>query len=279
MAIVWHMHKPDLFITMTCNPNWPEIQAELSHGQSAQDRHAMVARLFRQKKDQLMKDLTQRHVLGKCQAWLWVIEFQKRGLPHIHILLILQDQYRPKTAELVDQMVLAEPPPDPNETGITYDEKARQKPLWDIVLTNMIHGLCNDRTCLENGKCTKMYPKPYKAETLFDPETSHPAYRHRSQETGGISTRKMGRTIDNSWIVPCNPFMSLRYNCHINVEMCASPLAAKYLYKYVTKGPDCAMVTTEAEGARQRDEIKNYEHMCSIRSCDASWHLFAFPKC
>jgi hypothetical protein len=32
MAFVKKFEKPDLFITMTCNPNWPEIQHELRPG-------------------------------------------------------------------------------------------------------------------------------------------------------------------------------------------------------------------------------------------------------
>ena len=44
MAICREYHKPDFFVTMTCNPHWPEIKAELKHGQSAQDRPDIVAR-------------------------------------------------------------------------------------------------------------------------------------------------------------------------------------------------------------------------------------------
>ena len=38
MAICRKYHKPDFFITVTCNPNWPEIQSELLKGQTPQDR-------------------------------------------------------------------------------------------------------------------------------------------------------------------------------------------------------------------------------------------------
>ena len=60
--------------------------------------------------------------------------------------------------------------------------------------------------------------------------------------------QKNGKTIDNSWIVPYNPYLSLRYDCHINVEVCTSPKAAKYLFKYTTKGNDRARVATVVEG-------------------------------
>ena len=58
MAICRKYHKPDFFITMTCNPNWPEIKAELMEGQTPQDRPDITARVFKLKKDQLINDLT-----------------------------------------------------------------------------------------------------------------------------------------------------------------------------------------------------------------------------
>ena len=51
MAICRKFHKPDYFITMTCNPHWPEIEAELKEGQKAQDTPDLVARVFKLKKD------------------------------------------------------------------------------------------------------------------------------------------------------------------------------------------------------------------------------------
>ena len=101
----------------------------------------------------------------------------------------------------------------------------------------------------------------------MDDETSHPVYQRRSPEEGGGSTLKDGKNIDNSWVVPYNPYLSLRFNCHINVEICISALASKYLHKYVTKGPDCAMVSTDVPGneaASVRNEIRDYEDMCFI---------------
>ena len=283
MATVRHYIKPTLFITMTCNPNWIEIKSALRPGQRAQDRPDLVARVFKLKKDQLMNDLVKGNVLGKVVAYLWVVEFQKRGLPHVHILLILANEDTPKTVEEIDQIVCAEIPPDPSEEGISQEMKVKRQPLWDIVLNNMIHGPCGTQNptnvCMEKGICKKKFPKPFQKESSIDQKRSYPIYRRRSPQDGGRTAKKGNYTIDNSWVVPYNPYLSTRYNCHINVESCISSRATKYLYKYVTKGPDRAMVSTKVGGqGRQenRDEIKDYEDMRYVGSCEAAWRLFGF---
>jgi hypothetical protein len=90
MAIVRTLGKPDLFITFTCNPYWKEIIAALLPGQAPHDRPDIIARVFRLKLDQLIKDLKTNHLFGVPVAHVHVIEFQKRGLPHAHILIILR---------------------------------------------------------------------------------------------------------------------------------------------------------------------------------------------
>ena len=71
MAIVRHYHKPNLSITMTCNPNWSEIKDNLLPGQTPQD----------------IPHLTKSEIFGLPGDHLWVIEFQKRGIPYDHNLL------------------------------------------------------------------------------------------------------------------------------------------------------------------------------------------------
>lgn len=89
MAIVRRFGKPDLFITFTCNPKWPDIERNLLSGQTSTDRPDLVARVFHLKLKELLKDITVKNVFGKVIAVVYTIEFQKRGLPHAHILLIL----------------------------------------------------------------------------------------------------------------------------------------------------------------------------------------------
>ena len=71
-----------------------QTQTPQLQGQSPQDRPDIVARVFKLKSDQLIEDLVHGGVLGLVVAYMYVIEFQKRGLPHAHILLILADHDR-----------------------------------------------------------------------------------------------------------------------------------------------------------------------------------------
>lgn len=61
MSIVAKYGKPDIFLTFTCNPKWPEITENLYPGQYACDRPDLVSRVFKMKLDKLLKDI---HVSG-----------------------------------------------------------------------------------------------------------------------------------------------------------------------------------------------------------------------
>lgn len=126
MSIFAKFGAPDLFITFTANPNWKEIQNNLRNGQTASDRSDLVTRVFKLKLDELINDITEKQIFGTCIAFVYTIEFQKRGLPHAHILVKIQQPFT--TRERVDQVVCAE---------IPEDERLRY-----IVLSRMVHGPC-----------------------------------------------------------------------------------------------------------------------------------------
>ena len=284
MAICRKYHKPDFFITMTCNTNWEEIQRELRKGESAKDRPDIVARVFKQKKDQLMRDIRVGQVLGKVPAMLWVIEFQKRGLPHAHLLVILSQDDRITSSTDIDNVISAQLPPDPAAFP-PGPQREQAERLEQIVLQNMVHGPCGKLNplspCMSDGKCTKGFPKRFIEKTVVSPDNMYPEYQRLCPEDGGrsilIKRNDKEFVIDNRWIVPYSPFFSLRYNCHINFELCMSALASKYLFKYATKGQDRAMLRTEVEtGEETVDEIEQYIDMRSIGSSEACWHIFNF---
>ena len=67
MTYVRKYGRPDLFITFTCNPSWPETKNELMRGQTSQNRHDLLARVFRLKFKKLM-ELLIRLEIGNPRA-------------------------------------------------------------------------------------------------------------------------------------------------------------------------------------------------------------------
>ena len=112
MAMVRKYGKPDYFITMTANPAWREIREALRPGETAHNRPDIVARVFHLKFQALLRELIHEKVLGAVVGYTWVIEFQKRGLPHAHLLLIVDKANKPRTPEDVDARISAELPND-----------------------------------------------------------------------------------------------------------------------------------------------------------------------
>ena len=305
MALVRQYGKPDLFITFTCNPGWDEIVEVLQvhgHGRPSYWRPDLVVRVFRQKVElfmNLMVDPT-NCMFGDIIGFTYVVEFQKRGLPHIHVLLMLENKPSP---DMVDRFVMAElPNPDTHPR------------LFFLVVTSMIHGPCGSlrpaascmREAREPGKpleCRFGYPKAYHEAQQWC-ETGYPLYQRRAPDIEGSSTAafaalplrvlfgpKAGRhqsgimfkisvdgrcvwlhhrrlvenvdarcfgeaelsrlgcdpssrdinqyrRITNADVVPFNPTLLLMFHGHINVELCSSVSAVKYLYKYIHKGDD-----------------------------------------
>jgi hypothetical protein len=63
----------------------------------------------------------------------------------------------------------------------------------------------------------------------------YPVYRRRDD---GQVVEVRNSKLDSRWVIPFNPSLLMLYNCHINVEICLSIKAMKYLYKYIyTKVP------------------------------------------
>jgi len=120
MSIVSRYGTPDVFVTLTCNPKWPEITAELQPHEKVQHRPDLVARVFHLKLTALIDDIVKNHIFGVVVAYVFVIEFQKRGLPLVHILLILRDVDKFRDPEHVDSLISAEIP-DKDENPRLYE--------------------------------------------------------------------------------------------------------------------------------------------------------------
>ena len=174
MSVVRKFGKLDYFITMTASPSWPEIIYNLRPGETAAGRPDLMARVFRLKFRALLDELLHKHVLGVVIAYTWVIEFQKRGLPHSHLLLIVRGTDKPRTPEDIDKRIVAElpSPADPH-----------QRELLQTILACQIHGPCGERNpfapCTKEKICEKGYPKEFCEATVVQ-DNGYPKYRRRA---------------------------------------------------------------------------------------------------
>ena len=228
IAIVRETRRPSVFLTMTCNPRWPEIVNAIHGNGRAEDHPVIVARVFKQKLDALQKQLLDEDILGKVVAIVSVVEFQYRGLPHAHMLLIFDAVDAHLSVDTIDGICCAEIPAD---DGDTYRSELRAK-----VLAHMIHNDCeaNPRACMcceRTGRCRWSFPKAFSNETTWTDAERYPRLRRRAPAPGDAPIVIGDRVVDNRWVAPYNAYLLNRYDCHLNVEVCASIEAVKYLYK------------------------------------------------
>jgi hypothetical protein len=66
--------------------------------------------MFKIKLKELINDIHKKHILGCTIAGIYVIECQKHGLSHAHILIFFAEDYKPHTVEDVNHMISAELP-------------------------------------------------------------------------------------------------------------------------------------------------------------------------
>ncbi|CAI0446753.1 unnamed protein product [Linum tenue] len=109
---------------------------------------------------------------------------------------------------------------------------------YTAVVKFMLHGPCgidNPKSpCMKDGKCSKFFPKAFSNETSFD-KFGNVVYRRRNS---GVHVKKGKVMLDNRYVVPYNRNLLVRAQAHINVEICHKGGLVKYLFKYITKGPD-----------------------------------------
>ncbi|XP_074305504.1 uncharacterized protein LOC141640719 [Silene latifolia] len=74
-----------------------------------------------------------------------------------------------------------------------------------------------------------------------------------------------------------NPYLLAMFDCHLNVEVCSTINAVKYLYKYVYKGHDRVLFNVESGGvAPLVDEIHRYQSGRWVSPPEAAWRIFGF---
>ena len=186
LAINRHFHGADLFLTMTADPNWPEIKEALLPGQIPEDRPDLVVRVFHAKVEEIKADLFKHDYLGKTVARVWTIEYQKRGLPHMHMIIFLHPDNKLRTPEDIDTLLSAE-----------FPDEEEEPELFELVKKHMVHTPCgpNNPTapCMKDGKCSKGFPKPFREETTINEDS----YTNLRRCNTGKTYQVRGHQVDN----------------------------------------------------------------------------------
>ena len=266
---------PDLFLTVTANPKWREVEEELAHfpNQSAKDRDDLIARVFRGRLKKLLEKI-KNGALGFHISHCYSIEFQKRGLVHAHILIFLHPNCSPtRNSSEYDELVSAEIP----------DEKTHPK-LYDLVKKYMVHGPCSRRAnCLmSNGCCKKFFPKDFCDYTQYQ-ENSYPKYKRPNNGRYFWHEKYPAFCVDNRWIIPYNPAILLAWEGHANIESVVNIEVIEYLFKYLFKGRDKGMA--QFEDVAKVLEIDDFIDGYWFGACEAVWQLlghriaYQYPAC
>ncbi|GKC65141.1 DNA helicase, partial [Tanacetum coccineum] len=195
LAICRSLGNPQFFITFTCNVKWPEIKRYMSQYPrlTPTNRADILCRVFEQKVNDFIKFLKYERPFGYVIAFLYTIEFQKRGLPHCHTLLWVDSSSKIRDAAQIDEYISVELP-DPVE-----DPKG-----YRVVSKVMMHGprgVANpSAACTEKGICNKHFLKMYNDKTFFD-TNGHTHYQRRQTQ---VHVMKGDSRLDNYNVVPYN---------------------------------------------------------------------------
>lgn len=119
------------------------------------------------------------------------------------------------------------------------------------------------------------YPKEYCEKTTIL-QNGHVRY---ARPNNGVTTEKNHIDLDNSFVVPHNVDLLVKYQAHINVERVNRDGMEKYLFKYVAMGFDCARVGIQRRrqptysSTQEIDEINTYLECRCIAPNEAAWRL------
>ena len=281
LALVSEFGRPSLFITLTCNPYWSEIIEQLLPGQTAFDRGDVVCQVFYRKLEAVLTNIRSgkyfpvygtRNQFHKIKFEVRVIEYQRRGLPHVHLVLKFEEnssmpRYDDKVAlaTWIDHHITAvypttaddEEPLEPNEA---YEEDVEYA---EMVKGHMMHkcfaesngGCKNDK-----GICSKGYDKNVVSNTTSFDIKGFPLYKRP--------------TIKSLQVVPHNRALLKQWNGHANVEFAGSTYTVIYLYKYLFKGSKKVKLRlTNADDIKDNDEIRLYVRGRYLCSMDCFWRV------
>ena len=184
---------------------------------------------------------------------LHVVEFQKRGLPHAHILIKFEKDCI--LASDIDKVISAEMPD--NEADAALVRRFMLHSHRDPTVDGRVNS-CQKMTSSGRYKCRFSYPHALQGSTTFDFE----GRVHYKRSKNG-----------DQWVVPyCIELLRL-FNCHINFEAANTSHIFSYLFKYVHKGPDKAIFAIREDTDTPFNEIDLFWTGRYLSAGEAAWRI------
>ncbi|KAH7705439.1 hypothetical protein AAVH_27360 [Aphelenchoides avenae] len=275
MAIMRAHGVPDIFVTMTCDATWPEITDVIKYTNDdgteiappSTDRPDIIAcTVFDLKKDALLREV--KKCFGELVAWIYVIEFQQRGLPHLHLVGTLEEKAKFRAMDDIDRSVLSQIP-----------DQLEDPVLFDLVAKHHVHGpncATNPRAMCKTprGFCRWNFPKPYRSSTRVNEDGRVEYARPDNGRTYNFGSVDRPVLVTNRDVSSYCPRLLKLFECHVNVDLCFGSNAIKYLYKYCYKGYDRTKVALSVDGTTVNyDEPAHHVDARCVTAPEAMWRL------
>jgi hypothetical protein len=281
LQLISNFGSPHVFLTLTCNPNWPEIQSQLLQGQTAFNRFDVTVPVFKARLDMLCANIRRGKYFhgSKLTYELHVIEYQYRGLPHAHMVFRLEDGVdtdnpdRNALIDFVNKYFIAEMPRFEGEEhqnvfhteGTPPFTNAYKEKCRETVRKHNKHKCAvaiNGCKKADSDLCRRGYSNTEtRPNTYLDETTDRIVYRRRHES--------------DLLIVPYNLPMMMDWDSHLNIEYSGSSHCAMYIFKYAFKG---AAKNEPLEVSSERDTDSTDEITLHLRgrvTCSMSTLLVA----
>ncbi|GBP43799.1 hypothetical protein EVAR_82229_1 [Eumeta japonica] len=157
---------------------------------------------------------------------MYSVEWQKRGLPHAHILIWLLNKLHSNEVDDIISAEIPDPVTDPR--------------LHDIVTTQMVHGPCGALNplspCMADGKCTNdIRDHPFAATLMY---VEMPKYYTWNQSTKKFQRRKQGTPVPDWPQVFSTDALGRMYTVHPRNDECFICDCSKQVYETLMQAVD-----------------------------------------
>ena len=170
---------------------------------------------------------------------VWTIEYQKRNLSHIHILLFLHRENNFLKWACMNKLICAKL----LNLNIDLNES-----LWCIVKSQLMHDSCNvwnsSASCMKNNSknsewvCKKKFSKLYQIKIMIQLDDYSLYRRCQNNHIWMKHMNNKNVYLNNTWVMSYNSYLIHKYSAHINVEICEFIQIIKYIHKYMYKEED-----------------------------------------